>query len=129
MNSWDAQRPSTYRKYFKGLCEDCWAGCCTLPVEATGSDLVRLGFATADEVEWSHQDVARRLIKQKIVETYDRKTKMFVLAQVAGRDCVFLDQLTRRCTVYEKRPDTCRNFPTIGPRPGFCPYKPKKKSG
>jgi Fe-S-cluster containining protein len=24
--------------------------------------------------------------------------------------------------VYEKRPNTCRLHPQVGPRPGYCPY-------
>jgi uncharacterized protein len=37
-----------------------------------------------------------------------------------GRDCIYLGA-DRRCTVYEKRPEVCRQFPRIGPRPGWCP--------
>ena len=29
---------------------------------------------------------------------------------------------TRRCTVYDKRPNTCRKHPQVGPRPGYCPH-------
>lgn len=115
------QQPETWRRYIKGLCDECWAGCCTLPVEARGSDLIRLELATADELEFNLDEVVRRLMRKKIIEFYDPKSAMFVLAQVSGRDCVFLDANTRRCTVYERRPDTCRNFPRVGPRPGFCP--------
>ncbi|MEK6624736.1 MAG: YkgJ family cysteine cluster protein, partial [Bdellovibrionota bacterium] len=31
----------------------------------------------------------------------------------------------RRCSIYERRPETCRNHPKIGPRPNFCPYQKK----
>lgn len=113
----------TWRKYEKGLCDDCWAGCCTMPVEAKSSDLVRLGLMSETEVEWGHEDqVAARLMKRKLVQFYSAKSKTFVLAQVSGRDCVYLHPKSRQCTVYEKRPDTCRNFPRVGPRSGFCPY-------
>ncbi|MGL5669527.1 MAG: YkgJ family cysteine cluster protein, partial [Shewanella sp.] len=33
---------STWQKYRKGLCDSCHATCCTLPVEVTVSDLVRM---------------------------------------------------------------------------------------
>ncbi|MBX9765905.1 MAG: YkgJ family cysteine cluster protein, partial [Bdellovibrionales bacterium] len=37
-------------------------------------------------------------------------------------DCYFLEAKTRRCTVYEKRPQVCRFFPErMGPKLGFCP--------
>lgn len=119
------QAPDTWRQYEKGLCSDCWAGCCTLPVEARASDLVRLGLATAEEVDWAPEEVAAKLFKRKIIQSYDPRDQMFTLAQVSGRDCIYLSPVTRRCTVYEKRPDTCRNFPKVGPRSGFCPYQPK----
>lgn len=119
----DPQIPSSWRQYVKGLCDGCWAGCCTLPVEATGSDLVRLGLATAEEVDWSLEDVAEKLLKKRIIQTYEWKEQLFVLAQVSGRDCIFLHPKTRTCTVYDKRPDVCRKFPKIGPRPGFCPHR------
>lgn len=125
MKKADPQRPESWRKYTKGLCDDCWAGCCTMPVEARESDLIRLGLAIEGEAEWSLDDLIARLKKQKLIQAYDPKAKMFILAQVSGRDCVFLDPKSRLCTVYEKRPDTCRNFPRVGSRPGFCPYKPK----
>jgi Fe-S-cluster containining protein len=25
--------------------------------------------------------------------------------------------------VYERRPDTCRNHPQVGPRPGYCAFR------
>ena len=123
--SGDPQRPSTWRKYTKGLCTDCWAGCCTLPLEVSASDLIRLGLATEDEASISLKDVAKKLLKQKVIQSFNPKTQIFVMAQVGGRDCLYLDPRTRLCTVYETRPEVCRKFPTIGPRPGFCPYKKK----
>lgn len=119
----DAQLLETWRKYEKGLCSDCWAGCCTMPVEAHASDLVRLGLMSEDELGWDLEVVAKRLYKKKLIQFYSPKTQVFVLAQVSGRDCVFLHPKSRTCTVYEKRPETCRNFPRVGPRSGFCPYK------
>jgi Fe-S-cluster containining protein len=120
----DAQRPSTWTKYNKGLCEGCWSGCCTLPVEASAADLIRLGLITEEEAAISLKDVGKKLMKQKVIQAFNAKIQLFVLAQVAGRDCIYLDK-DRLCTVYDKRPEVCRRFPTIGPRPGFCPAKKK----
>jgi Fe-S-cluster containining protein len=39
-----------------------------------------------------------------------------------------LDAKTRRCTVYDKRPNTCRLHPQVGPRPNHCPYGNKAQS-
>lgn len=117
----DAQRPSTWRTYRSGLCEGCWAGCCTLPVEASAADLVRLGVLEVIEAAQITKAVVRRLEKSGILDRYIQKTGIFLLAQRANSDCVYLDAKTRRCTVYDRRPEVCRQFPKIGPRPGYCP--------
>lgn len=117
----DIDRPSTWKKYSLGMCDQCDAGCCQMPVEITFSDLVRLGYATVDEEHSSMRKLFRRLHKIGIVSSYREGTGFFMLSQKNHRDCHFLDSKTRLCTVYEKRPDVCRQFPSIGPRPGFCP--------
>ncbi len=45
---------------------------------------------------------------------------------MSNNDCLYLDRKSRLCTIYDKRPDTCRNHPKVGPRPGYCAYKPKE---
>jgi Fe-S-cluster containining protein len=114
-------RPSTWMPYKNGLCDGCWAGCCTLPVEASAFDLIRLELTDEFEAGQSLKKVARRLMDEKIIRSFNAKTGIFTLEQRHGRDCIFLHPETRQCTVYEKRPEVCRKFPKIGPRPGFCP--------
>lgn len=92
-----------------------------MPVEIKLSDLIRLGLVSEDEAMHSIKKLAKRLIKEGVIVSYRQGTEFFMLAQKVNRDCLFLDSKTRLCTVYEKRPDTCRQFPSIGPRPGFCP--------
>lgn len=116
-----SQRPSFWIKYTKGLCKGCWAGCCTLPVEVSAADLIRLELITEEEAALSLKQVAKKLFKQKVIQAYQAKSQLFVLEQRSGRDCIFLGK-DRLCTVYEKRPEVCRSFPKIGPRPGFCPH-------
>jgi Fe-S-cluster containining protein len=125
MDPVDIDRPSTWKFYRQGMCEACWGGCCTLPVEVTLADLVRLGVATEDEALGSVKKLAKRLSREGIISGERPDTGFFILSQKAARDCYFLDSRTRRCTVYERRPDVCRRFPEIGPRPGFCPVTPK----
>lgn len=120
----DPQNLDTWTKYKKGLCKGCWAMCCTLPVEVNAKDLVRLELITEDEAQWPLELVETRLRKNRVIQAFDYKSKKFILAQVSGRDCLYLHPTTRQCTVYEKRPDTCRSFPKIGPKSGFCPYTP-----
>lgn len=123
----DVDDPNTWVKYRKGLCRTCTATCCSLPVEAKLSDLVRMELVDSFEAEVTPpKRIAKRLIKSGAVRHFNLKEKKYTLAQRANNDCLYLDQTTRRCTIYDKRPDVCRNHPRIGPRAGFCAYKQKK---
>ena len=124
----DVQRPSTWVKFKKNLCDGCWSGCCTLPLEASAFDLIRLGLITEDEAASSLKKVARRLMKEGYIQAFQAKSQLFVIEQRNGRDCIFLGK-DRLCTVYEKRPEVCRSFPKIGPRPGYCPGHIRKNEG
>ncbi|MEO5970919.1 MAG: YkgJ family cysteine cluster protein [Bdellovibrionia bacterium] len=124
MKTVQIQQPETWLKFRKGMCDGCWSGCCTLPVEVSVPDLIRLELITEDEAAVSLKKVAKKLSKQKVIQAFQAKSQLFVLAQKGGRDCLYLDH-NRRCTVYEKRPAVCRSFPKIGPRPGFCPKQEK----
>ena len=122
----DIDRIQNWKKFKPKLCSKCISTCCTLPVEVSGVDLVRLGFATEDDLMQPLKRLAKHLMKQGVVKQYREKTQIFVLIQKNGSDCLFLDSKTRFCTVYERRPTVCRGFPlTVGSRPGYCPYIPK----
>lgn len=121
----DIDRPSTWIRYREGLCQGCHGGCCQMPVEVHFDDLLRLGVVSEDERSSSRKKLANRLLKDKVIQSYRHGTDLFMLSQKANRDCHFLDLQSRLCTVYEKRPNVCRQFPSIGPRPGFCPKQSK----
>ncbi|MGE3262196.1 MAG: YkgJ family cysteine cluster protein [Bacteriovoracia bacterium] len=122
----DQDRPSTWISYKAQFCASCQATCCTMPVEVRVEDLVRMGVVSEDEAQGSLKKVARRLQAEGLVKNYRTSTGLFLLEQKNGRDCVFLGA-DRRCTVYENRPGVCRGFPVVlGPRVGFCPYRPKR---
>lgn len=125
MNRPDKDRPSTWKAYKVGMCENCYGSCCTMPVEVKASDLVRLGIASEDEVQTSLKKLAKRLQREGYISSFRQGTDLFMLTAKANDDCYFLDTKTRLCTVYEKRPDVCRQFPSIGPRPGYCPVMKK----
>lgn len=108
------------------MCDGCWAGCCTLPLEVSAFDLIRLGLVTEDEAAASLAKVAKRLKNEGVIRSYRANSGLFIIEQRHGRDCIFLGEKDRLCTVYEKRPEVCRQFPKIGPRPGFCPEGQKK---
>ncbi|MEX8506144.1 YkgJ family cysteine cluster protein [Leptothrix ochracea] len=125
----DVDRLETWTRYRQGLCDSCAANCCTMPVEIRLTDLVRLGLV--DPFEAEHEEprlIARRLVKSRQVERYNHKDGLFTMARRANGDCQFLDAQTRRCTVYEQRPNTCRKHPQVGPKPGYCPYGARVKS-
>lgn len=85
----NVRRRETWTRFRKGLCAGCAARCCTMPVEV-------------------------RLQESGTVERFHARSGVFTLARRASGDCIYLDELTRRCTVYERRPDTCRNHPQVG---------------
>jgi len=120
----DIDDTATWVKYTQKLCHHCIASCCRLPVEVTAADLVRMEVVDSFELE-EEKYIARRLIKEKIVEHYHGRTQTFVLARMANGDCLYLDSRRRRCRIYDKRPKTCRDHPRIGPRPGFCAFRPQ----
>jgi len=94
-----------------------------MPLEVSLPDLVRLGFVSQDEEIDDLKSVANRLLKKKVIQKFHPKKMVFVIAQKKNKDCIFLDK-NRRCTVYTVRPEICRQFPKIGPKPGSCPYLP-----
>lgn len=97
-----------------------------MPLEVKLADLVRMELV--DPFEAEHEDIkqiAKRLTKAGIVARFNNKYELFTLARRASGDCVYLDANTRRCTIYDKRPQTCRNHPKVGPRPGYCAFRAK----
>lgn len=97
-----------------------------MPVEVSVNDLIRLEVMTEDEAVTNLSKSARRLKSAGILKSYRGRNLVFILEQRPNGDCIFLDK-ERRCTVYEKRPEICRQFPKIGPKPGHCPYKNKNE--
>lgn len=122
MSPADLERTETWTAWQKKLCDNCVANCCRLPVEVRTADLIRMGLMDAFEAD-EPKSVAKRLMQDGIIARFNHKTSIFTLVQHSSGDCLYLDRQTRRCSIYDKRPDTCRNHPTIGPRPGFCAYE------
>jgi Fe-S-cluster containining protein len=97
----DVDEISTWTKHKQRLCSKCRANCCTMPVEVKIPDLVRMGVITEFEANEPIKKLAKKL------------------------KCLYLDPTSRKCKIYKNRPDTCRDHPRIGSRPGFCAYEPK----
>ncbi|MEA3464540.1 MAG: YkgJ family cysteine cluster protein [Thermodesulfobacteriota bacterium] len=121
----DIDEIATWAKYSAKLCNSCHATCCTLPVEVHLNDLVRMGIISEFDTKEPIKKIAKQLKKQGVIEHFNFKHSIFTLTRMANDDCLYLDSKSRRCTIYPLRPDTCRNHPHIGPRPGFCPYQPR----
>lgn len=121
----DIDRLETWLPYKAALCASCVANCCRLPVEVRIADLVRMELIDAFEAEEAPKVIAKRLKKTGVVAHFNFKNSIFTLTQRSNGDCLYLDAATRRCTIYALRPDTCRNHPRIGPRPGYCAYAQK----
>lgn len=113
--------PGTWVRFRKGLCEGCFAACCTMPVEMRWPDIVRLGWALADD---NQRIIAKQLIKQGLIGRYRDATGVFTMARRSDGACALLDA-DRRCLRYDDRPQTCRDFPKISSRPDYCPAAPK----
>lgn len=118
----DPERTTTWMKFTPPLCDSCRASCCAMPAEVRISDLVRMEVVDPFELEEPLKLIARRLMKAGLIDHFNHKSERFTLARRASGDCIYLDSETRRCSIYEKRSDTCRNHPRIGPRPGYCAY-------
>lgn len=121
----DIDRLDTWARYNKDMCYSCHSTCCTLPVEVRLSDLIRIGVVDAFEKDEPAKNIAKRLQKDGLIERFNQKSGIFTLTRLSNNDCLYLDRKTRLCTIYDQRPDTCRNHPRVGPRPGYCAYKPK----
>ncbi|MBT8471182.1 MAG: YkgJ family cysteine cluster protein [Marinicaulis sp.] len=88
-------------------CLKCAAYCCTYThIPTTKADIARLA---------KHHGVTPAEAKKKFTKKGDKENprvlrhrddEHFVTA------CMFLDQETRNCTIYEGRPQICREFPT-----------------
>ena len=124
----DVENTATWAKYSRRLCDHCSAVCCSLPVEVTPEDLGRMGVADPFELMDNPKKLAKRLCRDGVVEHFHSRTMLFTLARRPDGCCVFLDPASRRCTIYERRPNTCRNHPQIGPRAGYCAFHPRNST-
>ena len=122
----DIENPATWRPFRKGMCRGCYAGCCTLLVEVTAQDLIRLRLTDQWEIDNAFGNLVKRLKKDDIIRRYNSKTERFTLSQLSNGDCIFLDS-RRQCQVYSRRPDVCRQHPVAhSPRIGYCPCRPNR---
>ena len=118
----DINRLETWTRFRESLCRSCRATCCSLPVEVQVEDLVRMGVVDAFDAQEQPKRLAKRLMKEGVVEHFNHKHARFTLTRMSNGDCHYLDPKSRLCTIYDRRPNTCRQHPQVGPKPGYCAY-------
>ena len=85
-------------------CQKCPAYCCSYDrIEATRSDILRL----AKHFQINYKQAETRYTKIAYGDRVLRQRKDHIFKKV----CQFLDSETRRCTIYESRPQVCRDYP------------------
>jgi Fe-S-cluster containining protein len=97
---------ATGSKALKYDCDKCVAYCCSIydRVQVTPRDIRRLATHFQLLPEVATQRFTKAWGKERILRR--RADKLF------GQACMFLNQETRKCTVYEARPAVCHEFPT-----------------
>jgi Fe-S-cluster containining protein len=87
-------------------CDQCPAYCCTYSeIEITTRDIDRLARHFGLTYGQAEERFTKPDVKKGIRMLRHRKDTIFDTA------CMFLDQKTRRCGVYEARPGVCRKYP------------------
>lgn len=88
-------------------CLKCVAYCCTYTlIPANKTDVKRLA---------KHFGVTARVAEKRFTKKGDKENPRVLRHKEDDHfktACMFLDQETRQCTVYELRPRICRDFPT-----------------
>ncbi|MEP7217616.1 MAG: YkgJ family cysteine cluster protein [Bacteroidota bacterium] len=96
-------------------CLKCVGYCCAIyeRVQVSDDDLIRLG----NYFGISPESAKRRYTKKHASgERVLRRTA----DPIFGQSCIFQDPVKRLCSIYEGRPEVCREWPTHGG--GRCVY-------
>jgi uncharacterized protein len=98
--------PATAYKALKYDCDKCVAYCCSIydRVQVTPRDIRRLA---------AHFHVAPEIATHRFTKVFGKERILRRKAdKLFGQACMFLNQETRKCTIYDARPLVCREFPT-----------------
>jgi Fe-S-cluster containining protein len=96
--------PNGY-KALKYDCDNCVAYCCSVyeRVQVTPRDIKRLATHFGVPLEDATKRFTKVWRKERILRR--KADRLF------GQSCMFLNQETRKCTIYNARPLVCREFP------------------
>jgi Fe-S-cluster containining protein len=92
-------------KKLKYDCDKCVAYCCSIydRVQVTPRDLRRLA---------AHFGLLPEVASQRFTKVWQKERVLRRKAdRLFGQACMFLNQETRKCTIYHARPAVCREFP------------------
>lgn len=97
--------PANGLRVLKYDCDKCVAYCCSIyeRVQVTPRDVRRLAAHFGVSAEVAGARYTKLFGKERILRR--RADRLF------GQACMFLNQDTRKCTIYNARPGTCRNYP------------------
>lgn len=87
-------------------CIECPAYCCSVyeRVQVTPRDIKRLA---------KHFGVTEQVATQRYTKHYEKERVLRRKSDpIFGQACQFLNHETRGCTIYDARPEVCREFPT-----------------
>lgn len=94
-------------------CSKCPAYCCTYDwILVTKRDIQRLARGFGLTYEQAEQKFT------KFIKSYGHRVLRHREDPIYKSACQFLDPVERRCTAYEHRPSTCRNYP----EENYCGY-------
>lgn len=87
-------------------CDKCPAYCCSYPrIQVTRGDIERLA---------KHHGVSFKKARKRFTKKGEEKGERVLRHQkdhIYESVCRFLDTETRQCTIYEGRPEICRDYP------------------
>ena len=93
-------------------CDKCIAYCCSI------YDRVQVNQRDVSQIA-KHFRVTPEVATRRFTKLYGKERILRRKADlIFGQACMFLDQNTRKCTIYDARPQTCRTFPEA-PRCGY----------
>jgi Fe-S-cluster containining protein len=97
---------ATVYKALKYDCDKCVAYCCSIydRVQVTPRDIRRIAAHFRVSPEIATGRFTKLFGKERILRR--KADRLF------GQACMFLNQETRKCTIYHARPLVCREFPT-----------------
>lgn len=85
-------------------CDKCPAYCCSYPaIDVTDKEVGKIAKHFGIKKDFAEKRFTKILDGDRVLR--HQKDEIY------GSVCRFLDRETRRCTIYEVRPQTCRDFP------------------